>query len=54
MKMSILIGVTHMDFGIINNLYNNIFFRCAGGRYAHGVQVHDVTVQCQRAIADGC
>ncbi|KAG2432238.1 hypothetical protein HXX76_009157 [Chlamydomonas incerta] len=27
MKMSILIGVTHMNFGILNSLYNNIFFR---------------------------
>ena len=28
MKMSILLGVTHMNFGILNSLYNNLFFRC--------------------------
>ncbi|KAG2446982.1 hypothetical protein HYH02_008136 [Chlamydomonas schloesseri] len=27
MKMSILLGVTHMNFGILNSLYNNLFFR---------------------------
>ncbi|KAG2486272.1 hypothetical protein HYH03_015096 [Edaphochlamys debaryana] len=27
MKMSILIGVTHMDFGILNTLFNNLYFR---------------------------
>mmetsp|Transcript_13609 Transcript_13609/g.33446 ORF Transcript_13609/g.33446 Transcript_13609/m.33446 type:complete len:858 (-) Transcript_13609:923-3496(-) len=27
MKMSIVMGVLHMDFGIINCLYNNMFFR---------------------------
>ncbi|PNH05344.1 Vacuolar proton ATPase a3 [Tetrabaena socialis] len=27
MKMSILLGVTHMDFGILNSLFNNLFFR---------------------------
>lgn len=28
MKMSILLGVAHMNFGIINSLYNNLYFRC--------------------------
>ncbi|GFR51127.1 hypothetical protein Agub_g13480 [Astrephomene gubernaculifera] len=27
MKMSILLGVTHMDFGILNSLFNNLYFR---------------------------
>ncbi|PNW78309.1 hypothetical protein CHLRE_09g402500v5 [Chlamydomonas reinhardtii] len=27
MKMSILLGVAHMNFGIINSLYNNLYFR---------------------------
>ncbi|GIL61594.1 hypothetical protein Vafri_16026 [Volvox africanus] len=27
MKMSILLGVTHMDFGILNSLFNNMYFR---------------------------
>ena len=28
MKMSILIGVTHMNLGIIMSLFNNNYFRC--------------------------
>ncbi|GFH10249.1 v-type proton ATPase subunit a, partial [Haematococcus lacustris] len=27
MKMSILLGVIHMDFGIMNSLYNNLYYR---------------------------
>ena len=27
MKMSILLGVTHMDFGILMSLFNNLYFR---------------------------
>jgi vacuolar-type H+-ATPase subunit I/STV1 len=27
MKMSIILGVIHMDFGIMNSLYNNMYFR---------------------------
>lgn len=30
MKMSILIGVTHMNFGILMSLFNNMDTRCAG------------------------
>lgn len=27
MKMSIILGVTHMDFGILMSLFNNLHFR---------------------------
>ncbi len=27
MKMSIILGVTHMDFGILNSLYNSLYWR---------------------------
>ena len=29
MKMSIIIGVTHMNLGILMSLFNNNYFRCA-------------------------
>ena len=38
MKMSILIGVTHMNFGILMSLFNNMDTRCARTLWGFGFQ----------------